>query len=80
MSHVANEYLYWEYPDQIGHIAVRLGKWKGIISGTKKGNDEIRLYDLEKDIQELEDVSASNPETVARIRAIVEKEHTPYEY
>lgn len=79
-SQKEHEYLYWEYPDQIGHIAVRMGKWKGIISGTKKENDEIRLYDLEKDIQELEDVSASNQEIVARIRAIIEKEHTPYEY
>lgn len=76
----AHEYLYWEYPDpSMSQKAVRLGKWKGIISDIQKGNDQVRLYDLENDLTEQTDVAASHPEVVSRIKAIMEREHSLYE-
>lgn len=36
-----HEYLYWEYPDpKIGNKAIRMGKWKGIITNIRQGNTE----------------------------------------
>jgi len=72
-----HSYLYWEFPSYSGQQAVRMGKWKGIRKNIFKGNMKIELYDLEKDILEAYDISDEYPEIVARIEAIMEKEHTP---
>jgi arylsulfatase len=37
------------------------------------------LYNLEEDIQELNDVSAQNPEIVQKIESVFRNEHTPAE-
>ena len=73
----SHEYLYWEFPETDGEQAIRLGKWKGIRQDIKKGNLHIQLFNLETDIQELNDVSANYPEIVKRMEAIMEKEHVP---
>jgi arylsulfatase len=72
-----HQYLYWEFPESGGEQAVRLGKWKGIRDNIKKGNMKIALYDLDTDIQELNDVSAKNPEIVRQMEQIMIKEHVP---
>jgi arylsulfatase A-like enzyme len=71
-----HEFLYWEFPSYGGQQAVRLGKWKGIRRNMFDGNTDIELYDLETDLEE-NDVSAENPEIVARIEAIMTREHIP---
>jgi arylsulfatase A-like enzyme len=73
-----HEFLYWEFPSYGGQQAVRLGKWKGVRRNMFDGNMTVELYDLESDLEE-EDVSAEHPEVVARIEAIMEREHTPSE-
>ena len=55
--------LYWHYPHYSNQgvepgSAVRLGKFK-LIDNFQSGKQE--LYDLEKDISETNDISASNP-------------------
>ncbi len=71
----AHDHLYWEFPSYGGQQAVRLGKWKAIRNNIFKGNMEIELYNLEDDIQELNDVAADNPEIVKQIEEIMVKEH-----
>ena len=73
-----HEFLYWEFPSYGGQQAVRLGKWKGVRRNMFDGNMTVELYDLESDREE-DDVSAEHPEIVARIEAIMEREHTPSE-
>lgn len=56
--------LFWHYPHYSNQgvepgSAVRLGKYK-LIDNFEKGKQE--LYDLEKDISEQHDISASNPQ------------------
>ena len=69
-----HEYLYWEYPDpQIGNKAIRMGKWKGIIENTQKGNIRMQLYDLENDIREQYDVAQSYPEIVKKLKYLMNK-------
>lgn len=75
-----HKFLYWEYPDlKIGLKAVRMGKWKGIITDVRKGNTQMQLFDLDNDLQELHDVSAQYPDVVNEIRRLMKKSHTESE-
>ena len=73
----AHPYLYWEFPETDGQQAIRLGKWKGIRQDIKKGNLHIQLFNLESDLQELNDVSAQHPEIVKTMAEIMVREHVP---
>ena len=66
-----HEYLYWEYPERRGQQAVRLGNWKGIRDSTRDGNLTIKLFNLENDITESDDLAATNPEIVSKIEQIM---------
>jgi arylsulfatase A len=73
-----HEYLYWEFHEQGGKIAVRAGNWKGIRLNVDKAPDgAIELYDLTKDIGETNNIAASNPDIVIKIEAIMKREHIP---
>ena len=56
-----------------------MGKWKGIRKNILKDSLRVQLYNLEDDIQELNDVSVQNPEIVQKIESIFKKEHTTAE-
>lgn len=67
-------YLYWEYPDPtIGNKAIRVGKWKGIITNIRKGNTQMQLYNLETDLREEQDVSAQHPDIVQSFRQLMKE-------
>lgn len=69
-----HKYLYWEYPDpMIGNRAIRMGKWKGIITNIRKGNTEMQLYNLENDIREEHDVAAQHPKVVKYLKRLMEE-------
>jgi arylsulfatase len=70
-----HDFLYWEFPQNGGQQAVRLGNWKGIRMNILKGNSTIQLYDLDKDIQEQHDVAAQHPAIVKQIEMIMKQEH-----
>lgn len=73
---ITHKHLYWEFPSYGGQQAVRIGKWKGLRTDIKKGNTEIELYDLEKDIKEEHNLAKQHPEIVKKIDEIMKKEHT----
>ena len=70
-----HEYLYWEYPERRGQQAVRLDDWKGIRDSTRDGNMKIKLFNLNNDIAEKNDIAGEFPEVVKRIEEIMIKEH-----
>ncbi|MFZ0282685.1 MAG: arylsulfatase [Bacteroidales bacterium] len=75
-----HEYLYWEFHEQGGKAAVRMGDWKAVkrdIDKTPQGATE--LYNLTADIGESTDVASSNPEIVKRMEEIFKEAHTPSE-
>ena len=73
----AHEFFYWEYHDGVNYRqAVRLGQWKGVRQGPK---EPIELYDLSKDPDENKNIAADNAQAVARIDAIMTREHTDSE-
>lgn len=71
-----HEFLYWEFHEDGGRQAVRMGKWKGVRQQAMKIADApIELYDLSNDPAESRDISASQPEVVARIRKVMQTQH-----
>jgi arylsulfatase len=72
-----HEYLYWEFPAYSGQQAVRMGPWKGIRKGILKGNMDIALYNLDNDLQELNNVADQHPEILEKIKTIMKEAHVP---
>lgn len=70
-----HEFLYWEQLEYTGQQAVQMGDWKGVRKGMFDGNLAIELYDLATDPQEKRNLAAENPEVVAQIEAIMQREH-----
>jgi arylsulfatase len=70
-----HDYLYWEYPEYGGQLAVRMNNWKGIVLDILKGNMQWQLFDLSKDTQEQHDVASEHPDIIQKMEAIVKKEH-----
>lgn len=64
-------YLYWEDP---GSRAVRMKNWKAIQPNKGK---PFQLYDLSKDLEELNDVAAQHPEVLEKMTMYAEEAHTP---
>ena len=68
--------LYWEFHEDGGSQAVRMGSWKAIRLDVLKNPDgPIRLFDPSKDPQEKNDVSAQNSGVTKKMRQIMKKEH-----
>ncbi|RAJ02229.1 arylsulfatase A-like enzyme [Chitinophaga skermanii] len=71
-------YLYFEYPEKGGQIAVRIGRYKGVRSGLKKDkNAAWEIYDLQNDPYEKHDIAVNHQDLVPQLNAIVEKAHMP---
>lgn len=72
------KYIYFEYPEKGGQLAIRMGKWKGVKTGVKadlkKGWE---LYDLSADPKEENNIAAQHPALLKDFDAIVKKEHRP---
>src|SRR5690606_36101126 len=66
-----HDYLYWEFHEQGGKQAVRMGDWKGIKLDVLKENPKTLLFNLAKDPMEKEDLSKIHPEIVAEINKIM---------
>lgn len=73
----SHDYLYWEFLEQGGKQALRLGDWKGIrLNMNNNAEAPIELYNLASDIGEEKNIANENPEIVERITNIMNSEHT----
>jgi arylsulfatase A-like enzyme len=69
-------FLYREFAGYGGQQTVRVGDWKAVRQGLgKPGAPGLELYDLARDVAESRDVAARHPEVVARLQAVLEREH-----
>ncbi len=71
-----HDYLYWEYPEYYGQVAIRMGKWKILWKELKKGNKTIELYNLEEDLAEKNNIADQHPEIVEKLFEAIKKEHS----
>ena len=72
-----HDYLYWEFHEQGGKIAVIKDNWKGIWLNI--GNPEktvVELYDLSEDIHEDNNIAQQYPEIVSELDQIMREAHT----
>lgn len=76
-----HECLYWESPGYGGQQAVIAGPWKAVRQQMKqqasRGVMTTELYQIDSDESEKHNVAASHPDVVARMEALMKREHTP---
>jgi arylsulfatase A-like enzyme len=65
-------YLYWEFYEQRGGRAVRMGPWKGV---RPTWHAPLALYDMTRDIGEDHNIAAQHPDIVAKIESIMQRTH-----
>ena len=75
-NQLKHDYLYWEIQGKGGQQAIRYGKWKGLKKNLNKGKQDLKLYDLEKDLLELNDVSNEYPLVVKKLEKLLTQAHT----
>ena len=72
-----HEFLYWEFPQSGGQVAIRMGDWKllrkNLNAKNKKGT--LELYNLNEDLMELNNIADQHPEIIKRAEAIFKNEH-----
>ena len=72
-----HEFLYFEYPENGGQLAVRLGNWKGVKRNVRKEpNGAWELYDMATDRKETNNVAALHPDIIQKITETAKREHT----
>jgi arylsulfatase A len=54
-----------------------VASWKAVWQNLAKGVVKTELYNLAKDESEKDDVSANEPEALARLEKIMKEQHTP---
>jgi arylsulfatase A len=75
-----HDYLFWEFHEQGGKMAVRQGNWKAIMLNVdKNAGNSIELYDLSKDTGETRDIASSYPEIAGKLGDIMKQAHKPSE-
>lgn len=69
-------YLYFEYPEKGGQIAIRMGDWKGVKTDLRKNPaNPWQLFNLKTDRSETTDVAAEHQDILKQFDAIVKTEH-----
>ncbi len=75
---VRREYMYFEFPEKGGQLAIRFEKYKAVKTGMKQDkNARWQLYDLVEDEKESNDIADKHPDLIRRLDAVVAKEHWP---
>ncbi|WP_414617994.1 arylsulfatase [Dyadobacter sp. 32] len=70
------EYLYFEFSEKSGQIAIRFEKFKAVKSNVKNNkNAPWELYDMQHDEKESADIASKHPEIIPKLDEIVKKEH-----
>lgn len=73
-----HDYLYFEYPEKGGQLAIRMGDWKAVkLDLRKQPDNKWMVFNLKTDPAETVDVAAQHPELIRQFDAIVKKEHQP---
>ena len=75
-SQTKHEFLYFEYPENGGQVAIRLGDWKGVRTNVRKNRDAPwQIFNIKTDRNETTDVASQHPELVKQFDAIQKREH-----
>ncbi len=72
-----HDYLYWEFHELKGRVAIRQGNWKGVrYDVSVDPHSPLELYDLAKDPSESENIAGRHPEVVRELNALLKGART----
>jgi arylsulfatase len=74
-SQSKHPFMYWEFTENDGQMAIRMGDWKGIRKNMKAGNLAWELYDLANDPTESVNLAKQHPKIIRKIDKIAKREH-----
>lgn len=66
-----HDYLYWEFHEKGGRLALRKGDWKIVKYNSRIGDKPIELYNLTNDVSEVDDLSQKHPEIVKEMEQLM---------
>lgn len=73
-----HEYLYWEFHEKGGRIALRKGDWKAVrYNVSTKPESQVELYNLSEDMGEKRNVASSHPEIANDLAQLIKKARVP---
>ncbi len=75
-----HEYLYWEFYEKGGKVAVLKDGWKAVKLKAKLEDLPLELYNLNKDPEEKNNVAEKYPEKVKELATIMKEAHTKSPY
>ncbi len=71
-----HDYLYWEFHEKGGSQAIRQGKWKAVrLNIQDNPGAPIELYNLDEDPGERQNVAASHPDIIKKMKQRFSKSH-----
>lgn len=71
-----HDYMYWEFPEKGGQVAITKGEWKAVRTGVRENiNAPWQLYSLSADEKESTDVAAQHRDVVAELDALARESH-----
>lgn len=72
-----HDYLYWEFHEKKGRVALRQGKWKAVRYEVSMDADSpVELYDLSADPAETTNVATRYPEIVTKLSQLIQNART----
>ena len=73
-----HEYFYWEFHEQGGKQAVRIGEWKAVKNGVSiNSNAAVELYNLKTDSSEKHNVALQHPDIIKQSEKIIKEAYVP---
>ena len=72
-------YLYWEFHEDGGRQAVRVGDWKAVREKIASGKPTFELYNLKEDIGETTNLADKNPKQAKQLQKIMDAARTESE-
>ena len=75
-AQLQHPYLYFEFPENGGQLAIRMGNWKGVKTDMRQHpENKWMLFNLDDDRNETTDLADQHPELIKKFETIVIKEH-----
>ena len=72
-----HDYLYWEFHEKGGRLALRKGNWKAVKYNVYQAPDApIELYNLAEDVSEQNNVADLHPEVAAELTQLLKEART----